>query len=218
MRASEFDDHPVRVDEVIGALISIKNWFDDKLARASQLYGGAAQRGQDETRRFVNTKMKEFMQFMGRYQVDWNTVSTYVVYQFLRLEMKLPDGDIVELMNEVMTDPTVNGTKLAMQQIRDKKTLVSSLSRASGTNKNIGQIIAEKLIAAGAMRMMEKHWEKQAGVEPAKPSTENPEPVETPSEKAPESAANTPTPATAETSQQKITKLQQTISNLGKTQ
>ena len=132
--------------------------------------------------------------------------------------MKMPDGDIVEVMNEVMADPTVNGTKLSIQQIRDKKTLVSSLSRASGTNKNMGQVIAEKLIAAGAMRMMEKYWEKQAGVEPAEPSTETPKPVETPSAEAPESAAETPKPAAAEAAQQKITKLQQTISNLGKMQ
>ena len=41
MRASEFDYQPERVDEVIGALISIKNWFDDKLAKAGRKYGGA---------------------------------------------------------------------------------------------------------------------------------------------------------------------------------
>jgi hypothetical protein len=98
----------------------------------------------------------------------------YVVYQHMRLVMKLSDADIVRTVSSVLKDPS-SGVKptakrFGLAQIQDQKknTTLSSLvaSNDPAAAAKLGQTLAEKLITAGAMTTLEKHWEKQAGVRP----------------------------------------------------
>lgn len=166
MRAIEFEssDGKNRLDE-IGPLISIANWFAKKYH--DTLATGAQKLGAGKIQNFTNQHFRTFMQFMGMNKVDWPTLTLYVVYRYLRLVMKLSEQDVLSVLNSVMVDPTVKGKKFtSIDKIRDpnKNTLISSLSRAGGDPKKLGQIIGEKMIAAGAMQQVQNHWDRQAGV------------------------------------------------------
>lgn len=147
----------------IGPLVSIANWFGKKYHDA--IANSSKRVGEGEIQKFVNKHLRTFMQLMGRYQVDWPTVTMYVVYQYMRLIMKLSDTDIVEVVNEVLLDPTVRGKKLNLQQIQDKtKTLIVSDIGTSMQGQNKAQVTTEKMITAAAIKQMERHWEAQAKV------------------------------------------------------
>lgn len=198
MRASEFENvsGDERLDE-IGPLISIANWFANKYQKTLSM--GATKLGAGKIQGFTNQHFRTFMKFMGMNRVDWPTLTLYVVYRYMRLVMKLPDRDIMTVLNSVMKDPTVMGKKFtSVEQIRDpgKDTLVSSLSNAGGDLKKLGQVIGEKMIAAGAMQQVQNHWDKQAGIrEPEQGPTDTGR-----SEKAaaadPDSGTTTPMPDT----------------------
>lgn len=170
MRAREFEiiSEKQKLDE-IKPLISIANWFAKKYHDV--LATGAQKLGAGKIQNFTNQHFRVFMKFMGMNRVDWPTLTLYVVYRYMKLSMKLNDRDIMDALNSVMIDPTVRGKKFtSVDQIRDpnKNTLVSSLSRAGGDPNKLGQIVGEKMIAAGAMQQVQNHWDSQAGINPAK--------------------------------------------------
>lgn len=148
----------------VGALVNIANWFQNQLLK-SQI-----KTGQAEIKKFTNENMKQFARHMGRNAQDWPTVTMRVVYTFMRL-MKLQDDDIVFVVNQVLKDPSVNGKRLNLNQIKDQTNslLVSSLSKIP----NLAQVIAEKFIASAALRFMQNAWEQEA--EPQLQSYNKPE-------------------------------------------
>lgn len=154
----------------IAPLVSIANWFGQKYHDV--IAASSKKTGQGEIQKFVNKHLRSFMQVMGRYQVDWPTVTMYVIYQYMRLFMKLPDADIVEVVNSVILDPTVKGKRLTLQQIQDKeKTLIVGDISKIMQGQNKATVIVEKLITAAAVRQMERHWETQTRVGPAQTTT-----------------------------------------------
>lgn len=171
MRHAEFrsDIKEQRLDE-IKALMNMANWFAQKYHDA--LATGAQKLGQGEVQKFTNQHLRAFMQMMGRYKQDWPTVTMYVIYQYLRLVMRLNDQDIADVVNTVAKDPKVKAKKtLTIQQIHDtnKNTMPSSFSTAGGDPTKTNQLIAQMIVAGGAIRQMERHWEKQAGASAAPP-------------------------------------------------
>ncbi len=167
MRYEEFQssDATQKLDE-IKALANMANWFSQKYHDV--IAAGAQKLGQGEVQKFTNQHLRTFMRMMGRYQADWPTVSMYVIYQYLRLIMKLGDADILDVVNATMKDPKIKTKKpLVIQQVRDpeKNTLPASFSQTGGDPEKTNQLIAQMIIAAAAVRQMERHWEKQAGAE-----------------------------------------------------
>ncbi len=167
IRELDLNEHQDRIDE-IAALIPMVNWFSQKYQDV--IAAGARKMGEGEIQKFTNQHLKAFMQMMGRYKVDWPTVTMYVTYQYLRLIMKLNDQDILDVINSTVRDPKIKAKKiLTIQQIKDqdKDTLLSSFSSTGGVQAKTNQLIAQMIIAAGAMRQIERHWERQAGVQAA---------------------------------------------------
>lgn len=168
MRYEEFqasDANKQQLDE-IKALANMANWFSQKYHDA--IAAGSQKMGQGEVQKFTNQHLRSFMRMMGRYRADWPTVSMYVIYQYLRLIMKLDDNDIMDVVNSTMKDPKVRTKKpLVLQQVKDqnKNTLPASFSQTGGDPAKTNQLIAQMIIAAGAVRQMERHWEKQADAE-----------------------------------------------------
>lgn len=197
MRANEFK--PKYLEEV-APLISIANWFSKKYYNV--ISSGAQQMGAGKIQKFTNQHLKTFMQFMGMNRVDWPTLTLYVVYRYMRLIMKLSEEDILDVVNSVMIDPTVKGKKFTnVSKIRDpnKNTLISSLPTVVNNPKKVGQILGEKLIAAGAIQQVQNHWDKQAGIQkpvkvspPTKPSSKTTQTTTT----APAPAVSSPTVTT----------------------
>lgn len=166
--------------EEIKALLNMANWFSQKYHDV--ISAGSQRLGQGEVQKFTNQHLRAFMQMMGRYSVDWPTVPMYVIYQYLRLIMRLNDQDIADVVNTVAKDPKVRAKKmLTIQQIKDqnKNTLPSGFSTAGGDPSKTNQLIAQMIIAGGAMRQMERHWEKQAQVAPAPAMDHTPPPKKT---------------------------------------
>lgn len=165
MKIDEILREDEQLDEVVGGLVSIANWFGKKYHDV--LKTGSIKVGQGEVQRFTNKHMRTFMQMMGRYQQNWDTVTMRTVYQYMRLVMKLSESEIVTVVNGLMVDPTVRGKKLSLIQIQDAKSglVVGDLS-AKATTPVGAQVVVEKLIAAAAMKALENHWEQQAGVKP----------------------------------------------------
>lgn len=164
MRHAEFrsDLEEQRLEE-IRALMNMANWFAQKYHNV--IASGAQKMGEGEVQKFTNQHLKAFMQMMGRYRQDWPTVTMYVIYQYLRLVMRLNDQDITDVINTVAKDPKVKAKKvLTLQQIKDqnKNTLPSSISTVGGDPAKTNQLIAQMIIAGGAVRQMERHWERQA--------------------------------------------------------
>jgi hypothetical protein len=169
MKISELQQSQ-QLDE-IAALMNMANWFAQKYHNV--ISKGSQKLGQGEVQKFTNKHLRTFMQMMGRYQVDWPTVTMYVIYQYLRLVMKLSDQDILDVVNTTMRDPKVKSKKiLTIQQVKDqnKDTLPSSFSTTGGDPAKTNQLIAQMIVAGGAMRQLERHWETQVGAtkEPAK--------------------------------------------------
>lgn len=171
MRASEFDR--TQIDEV-SQLIGIQNWFKglyNKDAKSKRIGDQAKKAGEAEVRQFTNQHMNAFMKQMGRYGKDWPELTMRVVYQYLRAGMRLSDDDIIHVVNRV------TGKDLSLRDIQDPDNTVAI---ASINDKP--QVTAEKIIAAGSLRQLERHWETQAGiVEPMKygqtpPETDSPVP------------------------------------------
>ena len=172
MRYEEFQSPTgeQKLDE-IKALVNMANWFSQKYHDA--IAAGSQRMGQGEVQKFTNQHLRAFMRMMGRYQADWPTVSMYIIYQYLRLIMKLNDSDILDVINTTMKDPKVRTKKpLVLQQVRDpnKNTLPASFSQTGGDPAKTNQLITQMIIAAAAVRQMERHWEKQASADelPAK--------------------------------------------------
>lgn len=169
MRYQEFrsDLEEQKIDE-IKALMNMANWFSQKYHDI--ISSGAQRLGQGEIQKFTNQHLRAFMQMMGRYKVDWPNVTMYVIYQYLRLIMKLDDQDIVDVVNTVAKDPKVRYKKIVtIKQIKDqdRNILPSSFSTIAGDPVKTNQLVAQMIIAAGAVRQMERHWEHQAGAAPA---------------------------------------------------
>lgn len=176
MRHAEFrsDLEEQRLDE-IRALLNMANWFAKKYHNV--IASGAQKMGEGEVQKFTNQHLRAFMQMMGRYKQDWPTVTMYVIYQYLRLVMKLNDQDITDVINTVAKDPKVKAKKiLTLQQIRDqnKNTVPSSISTVGGDPAKTNQLIAQMIIAGGAIRQMERHWERQAGADSTPANTHAP--------------------------------------------
>ena len=155
---------PEKLDE-IAALMNMANWFAQKYHNV--ISTGSQKLGQGEVQRFTNKHLRTFMQMMGRYSLDWPNVTMFVVYQYLRMVMKLGEQDILDVINSTMRDPKVKAKKiLTIQQVKDqnKDTLLSSFSSTGGDPGTTNQLIAQMIIAAGAMRQLERHWENQTGV------------------------------------------------------
>lgn len=169
MKIHELQEQQRQLDE-IAALMNMANWFSQKYHDV--ISKGSQKLGQGEVQKFTNKHLRVFMQMMGRYQVDWPTVTMYVLYQYLRLVMKLADQDVLDVVNTTMRDPKIKTKKiLTIQQVKDqnKDTLPSSFSTTGGDPAKTNQLIAQMIIAGAAMRQLERHWERQAGVsaEPA---------------------------------------------------
>ncbi len=163
MKISELQEQQ-QLDE-IAALMNMANWFAQKYHNV--ISAGSQKLGQGEVQKFTNKHLRVFMQMMGRYGVDWPTVTMYVVYQYLRLVMKLDDQNILDVVNTTVRDPKIKAKKiLTILQIKDqdKDTLLSSFSNTGGDPGKTNQLIAQMIIAAGAMRQLELHWERQANV------------------------------------------------------
>lgn len=168
MRHAEFRSNleEQRLEE-IRALMNMANWFAQKYHDV--IASGAQKMGEGEIQKFTNQHLKAFMQMMGRYRQDWPTVTMHTIYQYLRLVMKLNDQDIADVVNTVAKDPKVKAKKvLTIQQIKDqnKNTLPSSISTTGGDPTKTNQLIAQMIIAGGAIRQMERHWERQANATP----------------------------------------------------
>lgn len=166
MKISELQESQ-QLDE-IAALMNMASWFANKYHDV--ISKGSQKLGQGEVQKFTNKHLKVFMQMMGRYGVDWPNVSMYVIYQYLRLVMKLNDQDILDVVNTTFRDPKIKTKKiLTIQQVKDqdKDTLPSSFSSTGGDPAKTNQLIAQMVIAAGAMRQLERHWERQVGVSAA---------------------------------------------------
>lgn len=163
MKISEILHESEQLDEIAGGLISIANWFGKKYHDV--LKTGSTKIGQGEIQRFTNQHMRTFMRAMGRFRQDWDTVTMRTVYQYLRLTLKLPESDILTVVNEVMLDPTVRGKKLSLNQIQDAKNklVVGSIGNIAN-DPTKAQVVVEKLIAAAAVKAVENHWENSAGV------------------------------------------------------
>lgn len=219
MRYEEFQDkvNEQRIDE-IGALIGMANWFSQKYHDV--ISKGAQKLGQGEVQKFTNQHLKAFMQMMGRYKVDWPTVTMYVIYQYLRLVMKLSDQDITDVVNTIIKDPKVMGKKLLTgQQIKDqnKNTLPSSFSKAGGDPAKTNQLIAQMIIAAGATRQMERHWETQAGVPRAQSGGQTTTTARQPSNTRAPQASTPSQQSTSAPSQQNLANINAALSQLGVT-
>lgn len=187
MKISELLKEDEQLDEIAGGLVSIANWFGQKYHNV--LKTGSVKLGQGEVQRFTNKHMRTFMQMMGRYQQNWDTVTMRTIYQYMRLVMKLTESEIVKVVNGLMVDPTVRGKKLSLAQIQDaKNSLVIGDLSAKATTPVGAQVVVEKLIAAGAMRQLENHWETQAGVKSNTQRTTTTKPKSTPSQTAPTSS------------------------------
>lgn len=198
-----------QLDE-IAALMNMANWFAQKYHNV--ISKGSQKLGQGEVQKFTNKHLKVFMQMMGRYGVDWPTVTMYVIYQYLRLVMKLGDQDIIDVVNTTVRDPKIKAKKiLTIQQVKDqdKNTLLSSFSSTGGDPAKTNQLIAQMIVAAGAMRQLERHWERQAGVaaEPAKKYTTN--------TTGSNNTAQTTRPATQQTKTPTLNAINAALSQLG---
>jgi hypothetical protein len=220
MRYTEFESRvdEERLDE-IGALISMKNWFSQKYHDV--ISAGARKMGEGEVQKFTNQHLKTFMQMMGRYRQDWPTVTMYVVYQYLRLIMKLNDSDILDVINTTMKDPKVRTKKpLVLQQVRDpnKNTLPSSFSQTGGDPAKTNQLITQMIIAAAAVRQMERHWERQAGASelPAKDYSQAPSSAPARGKSGQAAPARTPQTGTQQQSTQpQISAINAALAQLG---
>lgn len=163
MRAADLESH--RIDE-IGPLISVKNWFEKKFHDI--LATGSQKLGQGEMQKFTNQHLRAFMQMMGRYNMDWPTVTMSVVYQYMKNGMHLSNEDIADVVAEALRNPELQASvrKLTIGQIQDKakQLVVATLTK----NPKVVQPakVVEMLLITAAMRQMERHWEKEQGTEP----------------------------------------------------
>jgi Cu/Ag efflux protein CusF len=155
MRALDFTQ--VQLNEAI-PILNISSWFDQK---AKNKRVGAAQ-----IKKFTNEHENAFMNFMGLQRVDWPTVTMYVIYRYLTLKMKLKNNDVVSVVNEVLRDLMADAKikTLSLEQIQDvnKELKVTNLTNGA---RNAGQKIAEMIIASGALRQLERHWEDEEKVD-----------------------------------------------------
>lgn len=218
MKIHEVIHEDEQLDEVVGGLVSIANWFGKKYHDV--LKTGSIKVGQGEVQRFTNKHMRTFMQMMGRYQQSWDTVTMRTVYQYMRLVMKLKDPEIVTVVNGLMLDPTVRGKKLTPMQIQDaKNSLVISDLSAKATTPVGAQVVVEKLIAAGAMKALENHWEQQSGVqsEPQRTTTTRSKPTQSqtvPSTSTTQSTSAKYVPNTASLTNVKINSISDAIKQM----
>ena len=141
------------------ALIGIKDWFQRRYQDKLRNQGG------EKVRKFINDHLNVFAQFMGHYQLDWPTVTLFVVSSYMKRNNGLNDAEILEVVNQILIDPTIQGKKVSSKQLMDRQLLLSTLSNAKGNNQQINQLIAEKILAAASMRQLENHWDKQAGID-----------------------------------------------------
>ena len=151
MRASEFEHK--QVNEV-APVKSIAGWFKGLIDKDVK----ARKAGEAEIKNFTNQHMTAFMKQMGRYGKDWPNLTMRVLYQYLQTGMKLRNDDIVHVVN------MITGKNLSLRDIQDPDNNI----RVFSINPR-AQETAEKIIAAGSLRQLERHWETQAGVtEPMK--------------------------------------------------
>lgn len=220
MRYDEFQasDAKQQLDE-IKALANMANWFSQKYHDA--IAAGAQKMGQGEVQKFTNQHLRSFMRMMGRYRADWPTVSMYVIYQYLRLIMKLNDNDIMDVVNSTMKDPKVKTKKpLTLQQVKDqnKNTLPSSFSQTGGDPATTNQLIAQMIIAAGAVRQMERHWERQSGAEEmpaANHSQGAPRTTQAAQRSVSQPAPTAPAAGTSQSAQPQISAINAALAQLG---
>ena len=132
----------------VGPLSDISGWFKGILDKNTR----ARKAGEAEVRKFTNQHMTTFMKQMGRYNKDWPTLTLHVIYQYMRSTMHLSDDDIMHVINNV------TGKQLSLQDVQDR----AGKNRITSINIR-GQDTAEKIIAAGALRQLERHWEKSGG-------------------------------------------------------
>ena len=155
MRVAEYT--AIKQLDEIAALQSIKGWFGNKFKALRNKNEQARQAGDAEVRKFINDHMITFGKQMGRYGQDWPTVTIHTIYKYLQRTMGLSDSEIVSSINNVMEE---SGQKpMTLQTIQDIKN-----KTPVGLNAQRSQITAEKIIAAGALAQLEKHWDEQAGV------------------------------------------------------
>jgi hypothetical protein len=80
--------------------------------------------------------------------------------------MKLKNNDVVSVVNEVLRDLMADAKikTLSLEQIQDvnKELKVTNLTNGAS---NAGQKIAEMIIASGALRQLERHWEDEEKVD-----------------------------------------------------
>jgi len=155
MRASEFVTE-MTLNEI--TLANISNWFQ-KYAQSR-----AINAGEKEVRNYTNGVMMNFARFIGRYKLDWRNVTLYVMYTFLRLQMKLSDSYILRIVNSIMKD--IGANALTIEQIKDKNndTLIANLKKVGNIPSQYAQIISEKIIAAAVLQKLELEWHSQANV------------------------------------------------------
>lgn len=163
MRAVEF----VKLDEagVVNSIANAAKWAYGKYNRSLNTFSEFSGKLQMNT--YVSKHIQAFINFMGRYRIDWSTISMYVVYRYLQLGMHLSNDDIVSVVNEVLSDSTsgANQQNLSLQQIQDTKKQLR-LSRLVKVGRSSAQNLVEMIIAAAAIRGLERQWEEDNNVHP----------------------------------------------------
>ena len=131
--------------------VDIRGWFKsgplkyllDKNERARKA-------GEAEIRKFTNQHMRTFTKLMGRYRKNWPDLTMHVMYQYMRLTMHLNDDDIVHIINNI------TGKQYSLQDIQDEDN-----RHRIALNGERSQKMAEEIVASGAIRQLERHWEQQ---------------------------------------------------------